>query len=87
MDGFSVLVDEKVIHSNLKIIYKDGSSSLINMNGMTSLLIGKSDNIYFYEQIDIAKIGFITAYLRNGHILDISKIRFFLLNKAFKEIN
>lgn len=54
MDGFSVLVNKKLIDSNLKIIYKNGSSSLVNMSEMTSLLIGKSDKIYFYEQIDIS---------------------------------
>jgi hypothetical protein len=51
IDGFSVLIDDKMIESNFYLIDKNGSSSLIIMNELTPLLIGKSDEIYFYEKM------------------------------------
>ena len=51
IDGFSVLIDEKMIESNFYLIDKNRSSSLLMMKELTLLLIGKSDEIYFYEEM------------------------------------
>ena len=59
IDRFSVFINEKLSESTFELIDKNGSSSSIMMIQLTPLLIKKSDEIYFYEQIrNIEKLAF-----------------------------